>query len=98
MPVCRGWCRGRDAPGIGRGCAVRPTPCRHEASRHGILDAQVARMIRQRIALILTALFMSVALAEAASPPDDRILALDRYTSDKGRTLGATYGATLKQI
>jgi hypothetical protein len=55
-------------------------------------------MIRQRIALILTALFMSVALAEAASPPDDRILALDRYTSDKGRTLGATYGATLKQI
>jgi hypothetical protein len=42
-------------------------------------------------------LLLSVAAVEAA-PSEDRILALDRYTSDKGRTLGATYGATLKQI
>jgi hypothetical protein len=51
----------------------------------------------RRIAPILAVLLLSVAAVEAA-PSEDRILALDRYTSDKGRTLGATYGATLKQI
>jgi len=54
-------------------------------------------MMTRRIAPILAVLLLLVAVAEAA-PSEDRILALDRYTSDKGRTLGATYGATLKQI
>ena len=56
-----------------------------------------AAMMTLRIAPILAVLLLLVAVAEAA-PSEDRILALDRYTSDKGRTLGATYGATLKQI
>jgi hypothetical protein len=55
-------------------------------------------MMTQRIAPILAVLLLLVAVADAAAPADDRILALDRYTSDKGRTLGATYAATLKQI
>ena len=55
-------------------------------------------MMTRRIALILPVLLLLVAVAEAAAPSEDRILALDRYTSDKGRTLGATYAVTLKQI
>jgi hypothetical protein len=55
-------------------------------------------MMTRRIAPILPVLLLLVAVAEAAAPSEDRILALDRYTSDKGRTLGATYAVTLKQI
>jgi hypothetical protein len=55
-------------------------------------------MTTQRIASILAVVLLLATGAVAAAPPEDRILALDRYTSDKGRTLGATYGATLKQI
>ncbi len=55
-------------------------------------------MMTRRTALILPVLLLLVAVAEAAAPSEDRILALDRYTSDKGRTLGATYTVTLKQI
>jgi hypothetical protein len=54
-------------------------------------------MMTRRVASILAVLLLSVAAVEAA-PAEDRLLALDRYTSDKGRTLGATYVATLKQI
>src|SRR5260370_9999570 len=55
-------------------------------------------MMTRRIALILPVLLLLVAGAEAAAHSEDRIVALDRYTSDKGRTLGATYAVTLKQI
>ena len=55
-------------------------------------------MMTRRIALLLPVLLLLVAVAEAAAPSEDRILALDRYTSDKGRTLGATYAVTLKQL
>ena len=55
-------------------------------------------MTTQRIASIVVLVLLLAAVADAASPSDDRILALDRYTSEKGRTLGATYGATLKQL
>ena len=53
--------------------------------------------LARRLAVLLAVLLLA-AVAEGASPPDDRMLALDRYTSDKGRTLGATYGATLQQL
>ena len=55
-------------------------------------------MMTQRIASILALVLMFAAVADAAAPPDDRILALDRYTSDKGRILGATHGAALQQL
>jgi hypothetical protein len=55
-------------------------------------------MKTQRIASILAVVLGLTTVAHAASPSEDRILALDRYTSDKGRTLAATYGVTLKQI
>src|SRR5438477_6770001 len=55
-------------------------------------------MMTRRIGLILPVLLLLVIVAEAAAPAEDRILALDRYTSDKGRTLGATYAVTLKQL
>ncbi len=55
-------------------------------------------MTTQRIAYILIVVVLLAAGVAAAAPSEDRILALDRYTSDKGRTLGAAYGATLKQI
>lgn len=55
-------------------------------------------MMTQRLAPVLAVILLFAAVGEAASPPDDRILALDRYTSDKARTLGATYNATLKQL
>lgn len=55
-------------------------------------------MMTQRLALVFAMVLLFVTVGEAASPPDDRILALDRYTSDKARTLGATYSATLKQL
>jgi hypothetical protein len=55
-------------------------------------------MTTQRIASILIVVLLLAAGVAAAAPSEDRILALDRYTSDKGRTLGAAYGATLKQI
>jgi len=55
-------------------------------------------MMTQRIAAVLAVVLLSTAAAAAASPSDDRILTPDRYTSDKGRTLAATYAATLKQI
>src|SRR5499425_1431270 len=56
------------------------------------------RMITQRIASFLIVVLLLAAGAAAAAPSEDRILALDRYTSDKGRSLGTTYGATLTQI
>ena len=55
-------------------------------------------MKTRRIASILALALSIAAVAHAASPPEDRILAVDRYTSDKARVLAATYGATLKQI
>jgi hypothetical protein len=55
-------------------------------------------MTTQRIASLLIVVLLLAAGVAAAAPSEDRILALDRYTSDKGRTLGAAYGATLKQI
>jgi hypothetical protein len=55
-------------------------------------------MTTQRIASILALALLFAAVADAATPNEDRILALDRYTSEKGRTLAAAYGATLKQI
>src|SRR3989442_12876198 len=55
------------------------------------------RMMMTRLAAILAVLLLFVAVAQAASPSEDRILGLDRYTSDKGGTLAATYGATFKQ-
>jgi hypothetical protein len=55
-------------------------------------------MTTQRIASILIVVLLLAAGVAAAGPSEDRILALDRYTSDKGRTLGAAYGGTLKQI
>jgi len=55
-------------------------------------------MTTQRIASLLALVLLFAAVADAAAPAEDRILALDRYTSDKGRSLAATYGATLKQI
>ena len=51
-----------------------------------------------RIAAILAPALMWAAVAHAAAPPDDRILAPDRYTSDKGRMLAATHSATLQQL
>jgi hypothetical protein len=55
-------------------------------------------MMTRRIASVLALVLLLAAVADAAAPADDRILALDRYTSDKGRTLGATYGTALKQL
>jgi hypothetical protein len=55
-------------------------------------------MTTRRIAAILAPVLLTATVASAAAPSDDRILAADRYTSDKGRTLATTYGATLKQI
>jgi hypothetical protein len=55
-------------------------------------------MTTQRIASILIVVLLLAVGVAAAGPSEDRILALDRYTSDKGRTLGAAYGGTLKQI
>jgi hypothetical protein len=55
-------------------------------------------MMTQRLALVFAVILLFVTVGEAAPPLDDRILALDRYTSDKARTLGATYNATLKQL
>src|SRR5262249_60024419 len=55
-------------------------------------------MTTQRIASLLAMALLFATVADAAAPAEDRILALDRYTSDKGRGLAATYGVTLKQI
>ena len=54
-------------------------------------------MMTRRIAPILIVLLLA-GLAEAAAPPEDRILGPDRYTTDKGRALGSTYGTSLKQL
>ena len=55
-------------------------------------------MTTQRILSILILVLLTVSVAHAAAPPDDRILAQDRYTSDKGRTLAATHGAALRAL
>ena len=55
-------------------------------------------MTTQRIASILVVVLLLATGAASAAPSEDRILALDRYSSDKGRALGSTYGAALKQI
>jgi hypothetical protein len=58
---------------------------------------EVGRMMTRRIAGLLLVLFLA-GHAEAASPPEDRILGLDRYTSEKGRTLATTYSGALRQL
>src|SRR3989442_1562734 len=83
-----------------------PAPAAHgvqlpSAARHAGVASWMQRsrlMMTQRIAAVLAVVLLSTAAAAAASPSDDRILTPDRYTSDKGRTLAATYAATLKQI
>jgi len=50
------------------------------------------------IAALLAPALLWAAVATAAAPMDDRILAQDRYTSDKGRALAATHGAALQQL
>jgi hypothetical protein len=55
-------------------------------------------MMTQRILSILILVLLLASVAHAAAPPDDRILAQDRYTSDKARTLAATHGTALRQL
>jgi len=55
-------------------------------------------MTTKRIASVMALILLFATVADAAAPSEDRILALDRYTSEKGRTLAATYGTTLKQL
>ena len=50
------------------------------------------------VLLMLIATVSVGAVAEAASAPSDRILAPDRYTSEKGRALGIKYDASLRQL
>jgi hypothetical protein len=55
--------------------------------------------MKTRLVLLMLLLVVSTGtVAEAASAPGDRILAADRYTSDKGRALGAKYEASLRQL
>jgi len=52
--------------------------------------------------LIGLVLFASITLGltwgAAAAPPEDRILSIDQYTSEKARTLGQKYAAALREL
>lgn len=50
--------------------------------------------------MILRALLIVLALAgaAAAAPPDEAIMALDKYTTEKGKTLGIAFGPKLRRI
>ena len=54
-----------------------------------------------RLTLVLAA-SLTFTLAQvgpaAAAPSDDRLLAMERYTSDKGRTLARTYEPALREL
>jgi len=53
----------------------------------------------RRPAVVLVGLLaLAVGTGAWAAPGDDRILSLDRYTSEKGRALGTTYRLTLKEL
>jgi hypothetical protein len=56
--------------------------------------------MRNRLSVFILAVLVAVSsLAEAATQaPGDRILAPDRYTSEKGRALGIKYDAALRQL
>src|SRR3989449_7932754 len=63
------------------------------------LSMQRSARMKTRLVLLMLLLVVSVGtVAEAASAPGDRILGPDRYTSDKGRALGAKYEASLRQL
>src|SRR5439155_34776 len=91
-------CPGSDAPGTGLGPRVAQLPAETRLAIVASPMQRSRRMMMTRLAAILAVFLLFVAVAQAASPSEDRILGLDRYTSDKGRALAATYGATLKQI
>jgi hypothetical protein len=53
---------------------------------------------QSRLVALVTVLGVSVALLGAAAPPDDRVLAVNQYTTEKGRTLAQTYARDLREI
>jgi len=53
---------------------------------------------QSRLVALVTVLGASVALLGAAAPPDDRVLAVNQYTTEKGRTLAQTYARDLREI
>ncbi len=53
---------------------------------------------QSRIVALATLLGASAALLGAAAPPDDRVLAVNQYTTEKGRTLAQTYARDLREI
>ena len=49
----------------------------------------------KRLALLIV---LALASGAAAAPPEEAIAPLDRYTTEKGKTLGTTFEAKLRQI
>jgi hypothetical protein len=50
------------------------------------------------VAAVLLVATAGVAHAATSIPPDDRILAIDQYTSEKGRVLARTYAPALRAL
>jgi len=55
-------------------------------------------VLRPTIALLLGIILLALAGEGAATPREEAIMALDRYTSPKGKTLAVTFKGQLRQI
>lgn len=53
---------------------------------------------RTALAVALAIAVLGLAGGAAAAPPDDAVLSLDQYTTDKGRRLAITHGQALREL
>jgi hypothetical protein len=101
MPEWRGRC-----PGVtyaGTGPAVPPEISRYNARvtlafrLHPacVMTTQVSRAIVVTVSLLMS---LGVVGSAMASPSDDRLLPVENYTSEKGRTLARTHVSALRQL
>jgi hypothetical protein len=61
-----------------------------------MIRLDLSRLAALRVGAMVVQLLLGG--AAAAAPPDDHILPADRYTSEKGRQLAATYASALRRL
>src|SRR2546423_4428946 len=65
---------------------------------HPYTSTMINHAFRSVVLTVSLALALGVPGASVAAPSDDRVLPVDNYTSEKGRTLARTHAGALQQL
>ena len=101
MPNWRRRCPGVTCPGTGSP-VIRRNDCSAVVSQFGIAPASPHTMTTHALRVAVLAVFLALALGTAgrafAGPSEDRILPIENYTSEKGRTLARNHADALREL